>query len=244
MCSPTRTPAVTDALAALGIVSAALYAAGLALGAEALARTSFWLLYAEEDRYRLLARNMTDVITRHDRDGSVLFVSPAAESLFGCAIVELHEPRPVRARPRRRSSRLSHGARRHRCLGRGPFGRVPRAAREILTPTAHAATQFVWIEMRCRPLERPTAEAGNDANLEVVAVLRDVTERKRQEQALEESRSGGGARERREEPLPRHHEPRIAHAAQRHHRLLGYADEGIGADARCRTPQGICRPHQ
>ncbi len=53
------------ALAALGIISAALYATGLALGAESLARTSFWLLYAEEDRYRLLARNMTDVITRH-----------------------------------------------------------------------------------------------------------------------------------------------------------------------------------
>jgi len=42
----------------------------------------FWLLYAEEDRYRLLARNITDVITRHGRDGAVLFVSPAAESLF------------------------------------------------------------------------------------------------------------------------------------------------------------------
>ena len=73
----------TGALAALGIISAALYATGLALGAESLARTSFWLLYAEEDRYRLLARNMTDVITRHGRNGAVLFVSPAAESLFG-----------------------------------------------------------------------------------------------------------------------------------------------------------------
>src|SRR5262245_17168100 len=57
------------ALAALGIISATLYATGLALGAESLARTSFWLLYAEEDRYRLLARNMTDVITRHGRNG-------------------------------------------------------------------------------------------------------------------------------------------------------------------------------
>ena len=73
----------TGALAALGIISAALYATGLALGAESLARTSFWLLYAEEDRYRLLARNMTDVITRHGRNGAVLFVSPAAEPLFG-----------------------------------------------------------------------------------------------------------------------------------------------------------------
>ena len=57
------------ALAALGIISAALYATGLALGAESLARTSFWLLYAEEDRYRLLACNMTDVIIRHGRNG-------------------------------------------------------------------------------------------------------------------------------------------------------------------------------
>ena len=68
------------ALAALGIISAALYATGLALGAESLARTSFWLLYAEEDRYRLLARNMTDVITRHGRNGAVLFVVAGGRS--------------------------------------------------------------------------------------------------------------------------------------------------------------------
>src|SRR5665647_1567807 len=77
------------ALAALGIISAALYATGLALGAESLARTSFWLLNAEEDRYRLLARNMTDVISRHGRNGAVLFVSPAAEPLFGVRTSEL-----------------------------------------------------------------------------------------------------------------------------------------------------------
>src|SRR5205823_9614254 len=76
-------------LAALGIISAALYATGLALGAESLARTSFWLLYAEEDRYRLLARNMTDVITRHGRNGTVLFVSPAAEPLLGAGARDL-----------------------------------------------------------------------------------------------------------------------------------------------------------
>jgi cell cycle sensor histidine kinase DivJ len=175
-------------LAALGIVSAALYAAGLALGAEALARTSFWLLYAEEDRYRLLARNMTDVITRHGRDGSVLFASPAAESLFGCPIVELHEHGlfervNVADRPAYLTA-LGDAA----ALGEGRSVEF-RARRENFDANGHAATQFVWIEMRCRPLERATAEAGNDANLEVVAVLRDVTERKRQEQALEDSRT-------------------------------------------------------
>ena len=47
------------------------------------------LLYVEEDRYRLLARNMTDVITRHGRNGAVQFVSPAAEPLFGAPVGEL-----------------------------------------------------------------------------------------------------------------------------------------------------------
>ena len=103
------------ALAALGIISAALYATGLALGAESLARTSFWLLYAEEDRYRLLARNMTDVITRHGRNGAVLFVSPAAESLFGAKVADL--------------------------LGHGLFDRVHVADRPAyLTALADAAT--------------------------------------------------------------------------------------------------------
>ena len=73
------------ALATVGIVSAVLYGAGIELGAEALARTSFWLLYAEEDRYRLFARNMTDVITRHGKNRAIVFISPAAEALFGIA---------------------------------------------------------------------------------------------------------------------------------------------------------------
>ena len=175
-------------LAKFGIVSAALYAAGLALGAEALARTSFWLLHAEEDRYRLLARNMTDVITRHGRDGSVLFVSPAAQSLFGCGIADLR--------------------------GQGLFGRVQvadrpayltalgdtaalgvsrsvefRVRRESCDADGHPAVQFVWVEMRCRPLEQTAVEAGGGRDRrEVVAVLRDVTERKHQQQALEDAR--------------------------------------------------------
>ncbi len=173
------------ALAALGIISAALYATGLALGAEQLARTSFWLLYAEEDRYRLLARNMTDVITRHGRNGVVLFISPAAEPLFGV-----------------RTGKLA---------GQGLFDRVHVADRPAyLTALADAAIhkdvrsvefrirrgsdaeahagQFVWVEMRCRPLD----QAGNVAipgDREVVAVLRDVSERKLQERAIEIART-------------------------------------------------------
>jgi cell cycle sensor histidine kinase DivJ len=170
------------ALAALGIISAALYATGLGLGAESLARTSFWLLYAEEDRYRLLARNISDVISRHGRNGAVLFMSPAAEALFGVGTAELS--------------------------GHGLFDRVHVGDRPAyLTALADAAAlgevrsvefrirrggdaeaqagHFVWVEMRCRPLDRANASAER----EVVAVLRDVSERKTQERAIEIARA-------------------------------------------------------
>jgi cell cycle sensor histidine kinase DivJ len=173
-------------LMALGIVSAALYATGLALGAESLARTSFRLLYAEEDRYRLLASNMSDVITRHGRSGTVLFVSTAAESLFGAQVRDL--------------------------LGHGLFDRINvadrpaylkaladvavdgevrsvefRMRRDPADPTVRSAGQFIWIEMRCRRLDQTPGE-GNSVR-EVVAVMRDITERKLQAQVLEEARA-------------------------------------------------------
>ena len=74
---------------AFGVASATLYAAGLAFGAESLARTSVALLYVEEDRYRLLARNMSDVISRHRRNGAVQFISPAAETMLGAPVSRL-----------------------------------------------------------------------------------------------------------------------------------------------------------
>jgi two-component system, cell cycle sensor histidine kinase DivJ len=185
---PAPGPSGHAALAALGIVSAALYAAGLALGAEALARTSFWLLYAEEDRYRLLARNITDVITRHGRDGAVLFVSPAAEALFGCRIVELHghglfDRVHVADRPAFLTA-LGDAA----ALGESRSVEF-RVRRESSEADGRPTAQFVWIEMRCRPFEHATVDAGAQDRREVVAVLRDVTERKRQEQALEDARA-------------------------------------------------------
>jgi len=46
---------------------------------------------------------------------------------------------------------------------------------------------FIWLEMRCRPLVRADTDAA-DRGHEVVAVMRDVTERKGQEQALSTAR--------------------------------------------------------
>ena len=169
-----------------GILSAALYATGLALGNASLARASSRLLIVEEDRYRLLARNIADVITRHRRNGMVRFASPAAELLFGVPAKSL--------------------------LGHGLFDRVHVADRPAyLTALADAASdgvsssvefrvrrdalpdqsempaQFIWVDMRCRPLDQIDGESA-DGEREVVAAIRDVTDRKVQEQAVESAR--------------------------------------------------------
>jgi cell cycle sensor histidine kinase DivJ len=180
---PLPTSSAPAALAALGIVSAGLYATGLALGAEALARTSFWLLYAEQESYRLLARNITDVITRHGRNGTVLFVSPAAESLFGGRIAELHghglfDRVHVADRPAYLTALGDAAALRE--TSSVEF----RVRRESVDADGRPSPKFVWIEMRCRPFEQAAADTGDQDRREVVAVLRDVTERKRHQQAL------------------------------------------------------------
>ncbi len=171
------------ALAALGIISAALYATGLALGAESLARTSFWLLYAEEDRYRLLARNMTDVITRHGKNGAVLFASPAAEELFGANVKDLagqglFERVHIADRPAYLSALADAAALDGSCSVEFRVRRDAAAAAD--------GVEFLWIEMRCHALDQ--TQSG-DSGHEVVAVMRDITQRKEQEHALEAARA-------------------------------------------------------
>ena len=185
--NPGTTGEEAGALAALGVISAALYATGLALGAESLARTSFWLLYAEEDRYRLLARNMTDVITRHARNGAVLFASPAAETLFGAKVSDLHGHRlfdrvHVADRPAYLTA-LADAA----SLGEARSVEF-RVRRDPDASEAAAGNAFVWVEMRCRKVDQSSAGVAT-GEPEVVAVMRDVTERKNQEEALERARA-------------------------------------------------------
>lgn len=173
--------ALRGALMAAGVASATLYAAGLAFGAESLARTSVSLLYVEEDRYRLLARNMSDVISRHSRNGAVQFISPAAEAMLGTQASRLtghglFDRVHVADRPAYLTA-LSDAAR------GGEARSVEFRLRRDAVRGQNISADFIWVEMRCRPFALASAEA------EVVAVMRDVTDRKVQEQALELART-------------------------------------------------------
>jgi cell cycle sensor histidine kinase DivJ len=171
-------------IAALGLVSAALYATAIVLRIETFVRTGSRLQSLEEARYHLLARNMSDVISRHGRNGAVLFVSPAAEALFGSPVRELaghglFDRVHVADRPAYLTALTDAAA----------YGKAQsvefRARRDMGDHAARLGPHFIWLEMRCRPLERTSDGEAQ----EVVAVMRDVTDRKAQEQAVEEARS-------------------------------------------------------
>ncbi|CAN5127992.1 ATP-binding protein [soil metagenome] len=172
---------------ALGIATATLYASALAFSAEALARTGKKLLLVEEERYRLLAHNISDVISRHSRNGAIQFISPAAEALLGTPAALLLEHGlfdrvHVADRPAYLTA-LSEAAR----SGdeRSVEFRVKRHSARSHDQERMPSAEFIWIEMRCRSIDTPLATPG----VEVVAVMRDVTERKMQQQALEMARN-------------------------------------------------------
>ena len=174
---------------ALGIAAATLYASALAFGAESLAGMSKKLLVVEEERYRLLARSISDVISRHSRNGAIQFISPAAESLIGVPAALLLEHGlfdrvHVADRPAYLTA-LSEAAR-----SREERSVEFRLRRDAARGTHHErapAADFIWIEMRCRPIDVASRSVAGD-NVEVVAVMRDVTERKAQEQVIEAAR--------------------------------------------------------
>ena len=166
------------------LLSALAYAALLALGIEAQARAGSHVVDHEEESYRLLAPNMTDVISRHGRGGVTLFISLAAEKMFGVSTQDLlgqglFDRVHVSDRPAYLSA-LAHAA---------PEAETTaefRVRRNVVGSAPRERSQYFWMEMRCRGVGH-----GSDPDRagEVVAVMRDVTARKAQEQCVSDARN-------------------------------------------------------
>ncbi len=124
--------------------------------------------------YRFLADNAMDLITRHSSDGRIRFASPAALALLGrlpdeitgLALPSLVHPEDLNAV----QSALMEAS---------YFGRDGQAEIRL----RHKQGHYLWVEMRCRPTRAPLGETTD-----IVAVTRDISERKRQERALVEAR--------------------------------------------------------
>jgi cell cycle sensor histidine kinase DivJ len=172
-------PVSANLLGLFGAMSAVIYAAGLAIAVQAVHRRSEDALRVGEERYRLLAENASDMITRHDERGRVLFASHASQQLLGEAPAKLigdglFERVHIADRPAYLTA-LSQ------CSASGDPITVEFRLRQ---QTQSGGERYSWVEMRCRPLRTPHggAVAG------VLAGTRDISERKAQEDELTRAR--------------------------------------------------------
>jgi two-component system, cell cycle sensor histidine kinase DivJ len=181
MQAPQAMPLSPMLFAFAGAMSAMAYAAALAVMVQLVHRQSENAVQAGDERYRLLAENATDMITRHDEKGRVVFASLAAQQLFGEAAQKitgdgLFERVHVADRPAYMTA-LS-----------GSFANNEPMAVEFRVRRAGPAesARYVWVEMRCRPLPASGSEAPDRPG--IVAVIRDISDRKAQEADLTRTR--------------------------------------------------------
>ena len=81
---PPRMPSLDPFLVRMvSITAAIIYAAALAMRTQRAYQRAEDAADAEEARYRMVADNASDLITRHAIDGTVLFATPAAGRLLG-----------------------------------------------------------------------------------------------------------------------------------------------------------------
>jgi cell cycle sensor histidine kinase DivJ len=124
--------------------------------------------------YRFLADNAMDLITRHSSDGRIRFASPATLALLGYAPGELQGQTFVSLAHPQDADAVQTALMASSYYGRSGAAEVRLTRKD---------GRHVWMEIRCRP-----AQAGLGAPVDIVAVTRDITERKRQEHALVEAR--------------------------------------------------------
>ena len=125
--------------------------------------------------YRFLADHAMDLITRHSADGRIRFASPASYPLLGRLPAELEgQAMAALVHPDDLATLLAAFM---NALYSGKDGAVEVRLR-------HRDKHYLWAEIRCRPA--PLDDMGGATD--IVAVTRDISERKTQELALVQAR--------------------------------------------------------
>jgi diguanylate cyclase (GGDEF)-like protein/PAS domain S-box-containing protein len=159
----------TDILVALGFIAAlSLLATLIARQVHARAKMGMQLRDREQ-RYRLLADNIADIVILLDGEGRILYVSPSVESmgyrpyeLIGASCFDMVHPEDASSL-KKASHLLAAGETSQTVEFRGL-----RADRSVICLEAH----FRY------------AKVGKDGKIEAVAILRDVTVRRAMEEQL------------------------------------------------------------
>lgn len=125
-----------------------------------------------EARYRLLAENATDVISVHAPDGTCRYVSPAICAMLG------YEPEEVLGRSVYEMAHPEDVAQVQQLAGAMTAQKAITSAYRI----RHKDGTYCWVEATARAVR--DGEAGEVR--EIVAVTRDITERKQAEERIRE----------------------------------------------------------
>jgi PAS domain S-box-containing protein len=129
-----------------------------------------------EALYRFLVSNQRDLVTRHQPDGRILYVSPSAQELLGYLPEELLGQDGFSYAHPKDQARVREIIQRAAARHQPGFQTVHRLRTK--------AGPYVWVELKGRLIfQAPSQELR-----EIHCVTRDVRERKRAERALQRSR--------------------------------------------------------
>ncbi|EIT87468.1 PAS/PAC sensor signal transduction histidine kinase [Fictibacillus macauensis ZFHKF-1] len=131
-------------------------------------------LLESESRYRLLAENSTDMISTHDINGEMLYVSPACMSLLGYHQEEL---RAYKAFSLFHPDDVRRSLKLHNQLLKG------KKVSSFSFRVRNAKGEYCWVESSCRGIVDP--KSGNV--VEIIAVTRDISQRMEAEEMVRKS---------------------------------------------------------
>ncbi len=145
---------------------------GIYIAASLARRQAEQAMRKSEARYRLLAENVTDIISRHDPSGIITYITPSVTAICGYTPEELLGQQAMDFFHPDERSRLSQ-------LGTQDTRVVSTQTRSYQFRTKDG--NYIWLEATSHPIKDPTT----GEHLETIAVSRDVTERKATEIALQ-----------------------------------------------------------
>lgn len=159
---------------ALGLVTALIYAGGLAFGFQNLYLVASKAAVKKQDRCDMLAENATDLITEHGADGRITFATKASARIFGIEPDQLLDEAP---------SSLAHAD--DAKSVRAAFARATYRGEDVSIEyrIRRGDGNYLWVETRCCPMERINNSDAMPAH-SCVAITRDISDRKLYELAL------------------------------------------------------------
>jgi len=171
-------------LTAMSMVLLVLYGVLLVLELDGLNRETLRVVRDREFMYKVIGNNVIDAVSLHDQTGSTLFVTPSINEILNVSSSEgPGESLFSRVHVADRPAYL-------KALSDAVADKKPtsvefraRTGSNDFRPNDSDYPDFVWLEMRCKPLD-PVAGRPD----RVVSVTRDVTDRRRHEDELRSAR--------------------------------------------------------